>query len=128
MIRHLTVLFSALLALAMVGAAWIALTSRGADRARADDRLLVWLGDAGTRDRTSAFLMLASSGVTPIDAKLGGRLWVVAASGPDSAARMRQAGAAAVMAQPLASAISLGGCTGVLPFQFGTPAPAYRLN
>lgn len=128
MMRHLAVLLSTVIALVILGAVWVALTSRGADRARPDDRLLVWLGEAGARSQPAAFLMLAGTGVVPIDAKLGGRLWVVAAAGPDSAERIRQVGAGAVVAQPMASAISLGGCAGVLPFQFGTTAPAYRLN
>lgn len=128
MIRHLAVLLIAGMALVILGGVWIGLMSQGGDRVAADERLLVWLGDRGARDQAAAFQMLAGQGVTPIDAKLGGRLWVVAASGPDSAERIRDAGAWAVLAQPMASAISLGGCTGILPFQFGTTAPAYRLQ
>lgn len=103
--RHLTVM-GAFLALTLGAAAlWLALAGLGAERAEPGQRLLVWLPapEAGPA-------MVAASGHRPIDALAGGRLWIVAAEGPGSARILRGAGAALVLAQPMAGVVGLGGC------------------
>lgn len=97
---------SGFLALALAaGALWAGLAGEGAERARPGDRLLVWVGEPA-----AAPGLIAASGQRPVDALLGGRLWVFAADGPLSAPALRDAGARAVLAQPTGALIGLGGC------------------